>query len=108
MGLLVHSGSPALRGLLLAGLGVNLLLVVAEHVTPHSNPDAATASRLITDGPWRTAFWGGAVVAGTHLPAALLLIGGPLPTALAALLALLGLYLYEDCWVKAGQAVPLS
>jgi Fe-S-cluster-containing dehydrogenase component/formate-dependent nitrite reductase membrane component NrfD len=108
VGLLVHGGSPALRGLLLAGLGVNLLLVVTEHVTPHSNTDAATASRLVTDGPWRTAFWGGAVVAGTLLPAALLLIGGPLATALAPLLALLGLYLYDDCWVKAGQAVPLS
>jgi hypothetical protein len=97
-----------MRGLLLAGLGVNLLLALAERVTPHPNVDAATAARLITDGPWRTAFWGGAVVAGTLLPAALLLIAAPLPTALAALLALLGLYLYDDCWVKAGQAVPLS
>jgi Fe-S-cluster-containing dehydrogenase component/formate-dependent nitrite reductase membrane component NrfD len=106
--LLVHGGSPALRGLLLAGLGVNLLLVVAERVTPHPNADAAAAARLITDGPWRMAFWGGAVVAGTLLPATLLLIAGPLATALAALLALVGLYLYDDCWVKAGQAVPLS
>jgi formate-dependent nitrite reductase membrane component NrfD/ferredoxin len=106
--LLVHRGSPALRGLLLASLGVNLLLALAERVVPHANADAAAASRLITDGPWRTAFWGGAVVAGTLVPAALLLLAGPLPTALAALLTLLGLYLYDDCWVKAGQAVPLS
>jgi Fe-S-cluster-containing dehydrogenase component/formate-dependent nitrite reductase membrane component NrfD len=106
--LLLHGGLPALRGLLLASLGVNLLLVLAERVTPHPNVDAAAAARLITDGPWRTAFWGGAVVAGTLLPAVLLLLAGPLPTALAALLALLGLYLYDDCWVKAGQAIPLS
>jgi Ni/Fe-hydrogenase subunit HybB-like protein len=106
--LLVHGVSPGLRGLLLAGLGVNLLLALAERVTPHPNADAAAAARLITDGPWRVPFWGGAVVAGTLLPAALLLTAAPLPAALAALLALLGLYLYDDCWVKAGQAVPLS
>jgi hypothetical protein len=29
-------------------------------------------------------------------------------SALAALLALAGLWLWEDLWVKAGQAVPLS
>jgi len=29
-------------------------------------------------------------------------------TALAALLALAGLWLWEDLWVKAGQSVPLS
>jgi Fe-S-cluster-containing dehydrogenase component/formate-dependent nitrite reductase membrane component NrfD len=104
----LHGATPALRGLLLACLGVNLLLKLAERVTPHPNVDAAAAARLITDGPWRTAFWGGAVVAGTLLPAALLLVSGQLPAALAALLALLGLYLYDDCWVKAGQAVPLS
>jgi formate-dependent nitrite reductase membrane component NrfD len=106
--LFLHGATPALRGLLLASLGVNLLLAVAERVTPHPNADAAAAARLITDGPWRTAFWGGAVVAGTLLPAALLLVPGQLPAALAALLALLGLYYYDDCWVKAGQAVPLS
>jgi formate-dependent nitrite reductase membrane component NrfD len=106
--LFLHGATPALRGLLLASLGVNLLLAVAERVTPHPNADAAAAARLITDGPWRTAFWGGAVVAGTLLPSALLLVPGQLPAALAALLALLGLYYYDDCWVKAGQAVPLS
>jgi hypothetical protein len=44
----------------------------------------------------------------------LLLIGvmGPgMPAAsgaLAAILALAGLYLYEDMWVKAGQSVAMS
>jgi hypothetical protein len=27
---------------------------------------------------------------------------------LAALLALIGLWIFEDLWIKAGQAVPLS
>jgi hypothetical protein len=29
-------------------------------------------------------------------------------TALAGILALAGLWLWEDLWVKAGQSVPLS
>jgi formate-dependent nitrite reductase membrane component NrfD len=106
--LLLHGPGVRLRGLLLASLGVNLLLILAECVTRHASLDAAAAARLLTSGPWRTVFWGGVVVAGTLVPALLLVAGSPLTTGLAALLALLGLYLYEDCWVKAGQAVPLS
>jgi Fe-S-cluster-containing dehydrogenase component/formate-dependent nitrite reductase membrane component NrfD len=106
--LLLHGPSTRLRGLLLASLGVNLLLILAERFTPHANLDAAAAARLMTDGPWRGAFWGGVVVAGTLVPALLVLAASPVTAALAALLALLGLYLYEDCWVKAGQAIPLS
>jgi hypothetical protein len=29
-------------------------------------------------------------------------------STLAAALALVGLYLWEDCWVRAGQIAPLS
>ncbi len=79
IGLLVAPGSASLRGLLVAGLGVNLLLGLADRVTPHPNADAGAAARLITDGPWRGAFWGGAVVAGTLVPAALLLAARPPP-----------------------------
>jgi hypothetical protein len=46
---------------------------------------------------------------GTLVPAAALLISSSsVTTGLAALLALAGLYLWEDLWVKAGQSVPLS
>jgi Fe-S-cluster-containing dehydrogenase component/formate-dependent nitrite reductase membrane component NrfD len=106
--LLLHGPSTRLRGLLLASLGVNLLLILAERFTPHASLDAAAAARLLTDGPWRAVFWGGVVGAGTLLPALLLLATSPVTAAVAAGLALLGHYLYEDCWVKAGQAVPLS
>ena len=106
--LFVHGPWMAWRGLLMAGLGANLLLVLAELFTPHANQDAAQAARLITEGPWRTVFWGGVVAAGTLLPALLLHSSSWLATAVAGLLALIGLYLYEDCWVKAGQSVPLS
>ena len=108
MALLLHGPSPALRGLLLAALGVNLLLILAERLTPHANVDVAAAARWITEGPGRAAFWGGVVVVGTLLPALLLLASSWLTAGLAGLLALTGLYVWEDCWVKAGQSVPLS
>ncbi|HEV8675717.1 MAG TPA: 4Fe-4S dicluster domain-containing protein [Methylomirabilota bacterium] len=106
--LLAHGPLAGLRGLLIAALGVNLLLVLAELYTPHTNLDAGAAARVVTQGPGRAAFWGGVVVGGTLVPALLLLAASPAPAAVASLLALAGLYCWEECWVRAGQAVPLS
>jgi formate-dependent nitrite reductase membrane component NrfD len=96
------------RGLLLLGLAAHLLLVLAECYTPHPNRDAGAAARTITEGSLARTFWGGVVVAGTLAPALLLIPDSGAAGALAACLALVGLYLWEDCWVRAGQAVPLS
>jgi Fe-S-cluster-containing dehydrogenase component/formate-dependent nitrite reductase membrane component NrfD len=96
------------RGLLLLGLGANCLLVLAECYTPHPNTDAGAAARTITEGPLSRVFWGGVIVGGTLVPALLLMPDSGAASALGALLALVGLYLWEDCWVRAGQAVPLS
>ena len=38
----------------------------------------------------------------------LLIWFGPVAAAVAALLSLAGLWVYEDLWVKAGQSLPLS
>jgi Fe-S-cluster-containing dehydrogenase component/formate-dependent nitrite reductase membrane component NrfD len=93
--------------LLLRALVVHALLLAAEMLGMHANRDVTLAARLITHGPWRVIFWGGVVAAGTLLP--LVLIWPNAWTAtLAALLALVGLWLYEDLWIKAGQSVPLS
>ena len=73
---------------------------------------AVTAARLIWRGAYRLRFWIGVALGGVALPL-LLLIGGavsgwmPLST-LGALLALAGLWFWEDLWVRAGQSVPLS
>ena len=60
-----------------------------------------------------TRFWLGYVLVGAVLPALLLLgvLGAGLPlgaAALAAVLALAGLAIYEEVWVRAGQSVPMS
>jgi Fe-S-cluster-containing dehydrogenase component/formate-dependent nitrite reductase membrane component NrfD len=106
--LLAAPPSASSRGFLLVGLGLNFLLVLAECYTPHPNTDASAAARVITHGALSGVFWGGVILGGTLVPALLLIPASGAAGALAGLLALVGLYLWEDCWVRAGQAVPLS
>jgi Fe-S-cluster-containing dehydrogenase component/formate-dependent nitrite reductase membrane component NrfD len=106
--LLIAAPSASARRLLLVGLGLNFLLVLAECYTPHASTDASAAARVITRGPLSGIFWGGVIAGGTVVPALLLVPASGAAGALAGFLALVGLYLWEDCWVRAGQAVPLS
>jgi hypothetical protein len=48
------------------------------------------------------------VGAGVALPAALLATSSPVAWTAGAVLVLLGLWIYEDLWVRAGQSIPLS
>ena len=75
---------------------------------PHGNADSRAAARIITRGALSRVFWGGVIVAGTVLPALLVIPVSGATSVLAGALALVGLYLWEDCWVRAAQAVPLS
>ncbi|HYU20129.1 MAG TPA: 4Fe-4S dicluster domain-containing protein [Chloroflexota bacterium] len=99
---------------LLIGVAATLLFVVAEVLTPHPNHDVAETARLLSCGPIAPVFWGVICGLGLALPLALLAIGLAVPSfaalggAVAAVLALVGLYLYEDLWVRAGQSMPLS
>src|SRR5204863_473745 len=90
-----------------SALALQAIVLVAELSTGHANADAARAARLISRGPWRTPFWAGVVAAGTVLPI-VLVWPNPYSAVLGALLALVGLWVYEDLWLRAGQAVPLS
>jgi Fe-S-cluster-containing dehydrogenase component/formate-dependent nitrite reductase membrane component NrfD len=99
---------PSLK-LLAATLVVALVLeagvLFAEFSGAHANVDAARAARLLTHGALSREFWWGAVVAGVVLPLVVILTPA-LP--LGPVLALAGLWIYEDVWVKAGQSIPLS
>jgi len=98
--------------LLFLSLVAHGFLVGLEVFNRHAVHDVTLAARLIRRGPYRARFWGGVVLGGVVLPMALLIAGAASDsTALstfAALLALAGLWLWEDLWVKAGQSVPLS
>jgi len=96
-------------GLLVFDLTVLLeaTLLFAEFSGAHANVDVARAARLVTRGALSVRFWGGAVVAGIVAPLVLSAFGTP-AILLGSILALGGLWIYEDVWIKAGQSIPLS
>jgi Fe-S-cluster-containing dehydrogenase component/formate-dependent nitrite reductase membrane component NrfD len=107
-------GPPAGRfaPLLVWALVAHALLVLLELLRRHPGRDAARAARLLTRGALASRLWGGVLGAGVLAPLALVLLSAlweqaPLNVA-AALLALAGLWLWEELWVRAGQAIPLS
>ncbi|HEU4438295.1 MAG TPA: 4Fe-4S dicluster domain-containing protein [Methylomirabilota bacterium] len=92
-----------------ASLLVSALVLFAELFTSHATQDAAGAARLLTRGALRRPLWAGVVGAGTVLPLLLLMSASvPYGSELAAALALGGLWLWEELWIRAGQALPLS
>ena len=101
-----------LTPLLFMALLVHGALLLIEVLSRHPVRDAALAARLLTRGAYRARFWGGVMVLGTLAPMTELLLAATansaLLTAVGALLALAGLWLWEDLWVKAGQSIPLS
>jgi Fe-S-cluster-containing dehydrogenase component len=88
-------------------LAAHALVLFAELFGAHANSDTARAVELITHGAWRARFWGAVGIGGILVPIALVWISPP-TAVLGALLALFGLWVYEDLWIKAGQSIPLS
>jgi len=122
VGLTVFQGTApvgVLALVLTVALVLHLLFAAAELYTPHANAHVKLAARHMTSGQLGRKFWLGAIGLGGLLPLAL--IGGlalfvpgrfDLSTAIvvgiAASAALVGLLIYEDAWVTAGQSVPMS
>jgi formate-dependent nitrite reductase membrane component NrfD len=96
-------------------LGLHLLMLVGEVAMPHTTDNARYGARLMTHGPFARAFWGGGVVAGGIIPLLLLLYArlffaapNRITAGFASVLALVGLLIFEWCFVMAGQSVPNS
>jgi Fe-S-cluster-containing dehydrogenase component/formate-dependent nitrite reductase membrane component NrfD len=108
VGILGPGDLPSLKLIVLilvAALVLEAVLLFAEFSGTHANVDVARAAGLVTHGPLRIRFWAGAVGAGLVLPLVLAMTPAVL---LGAILALAGLWIYEDVWIKAGQSLPLS
>jgi Fe-S-cluster-containing dehydrogenase component/formate-dependent nitrite reductase membrane component NrfD len=115
LGLWTGAG-PALLGVLATVLAatavLGFLVALAELFGPHPNQDVAAAAHLLRAGTYAGQFWAGAGLLGTGLP--VLLVAAYAGTglgallALAALSALAGIWLYEDAWVRTGQAIAMS
>ena len=92
---------------LTSSLVAHLLIMAAEFLMPHATDNSAYAARLITHGPFKPWFWAGAVGLGGALPLILVWVGA-VGVQASAVLALLGLLVFEWCFVMAGQSVPNS
>jgi Fe-S-cluster-containing dehydrogenase component/formate-dependent nitrite reductase membrane component NrfD len=100
----------ALRWMLVAGLSALAFAVGTEHLTK-GTVHVETAKRAMSHGPYRTGFLiglGGGVGLAAVLALAALAAGSAALGLLAGLVAIAGLWPYEDAFVRAGQSVPLS
>lgn len=83
---------------------LNLLMVLAEIFLPRGNQDAQLAIKALIRGRWKIRFWFWTLGVCMLLPFIVLYFS----PVIASVLALGGLWLWDDLWVKAGQSVPLS
>ena len=101
--------------ILLVSLIVSLVMNMGEIALPHVSEDVRIATRVLINGRLSRRFWGLVICTGMLGPITLISLALPflLPSAsgfavVAAVLALAGLWWFEELWVKAGQSAPLS
>jgi len=110
----VHEIMGILNPILAAAIVASVVLILSEVLHPPSSADVGRATALITRGKLSTKFWWGAILIGGLIPLALLWLAAVSPPSsiaacnLAAALALAGLFVFDDIWITAGQAPPLS
>ena len=94
-------------------LPLSLLMVLAEITVPHANENARLAVKEIVGGSLSLRFWMMCVGGGLILPMLFIVDMAwteyaPILVFSGAVLVLLGVWCFQDLWVKAGQSVPLS
>ncbi|MEM7111013.1 MAG: 4Fe-4S dicluster domain-containing protein [Chloroflexota bacterium] len=83
--------------------------LVGEFSIPHASEVAATAAHEISNGRYKNHFWYGSIVLGHIVPLILVLLtANAFVGAIAAVCAIVGLYLFEYAFVMAPQEVPNS
>jgi formate-dependent nitrite reductase membrane component NrfD len=99
-----------LGNLLVISLFAGLAMIFAEHFMNRRSEEVERAANLLFKGALRKQFWIFVVLLGAIAPIALILWPTPslMPNVVASVLVLGGLWVYENLWIKAGQAVPLS
>jgi Fe-S-cluster-containing dehydrogenase component/formate-dependent nitrite reductase membrane component NrfD len=99
-----------LGNLLIVALLAGLAMILGELFISHHSETVARAAHLLLRGKLWKQFWLAVVGLGVIAPIALILwpTASVYPNIAASVLALFGLWLYENLWIKAGQAQPLS
>lgn len=108
------AATRALEALLALSIVLGLVVLARERKAAPAGREEeyARALSLVTKGPYSAVHHGFGIVAGSWLPLAFLAIqlftGGALLGAIAGALALVGLWVVEDVFVRAGQSLPIS
>jgi formate-dependent nitrite reductase membrane component NrfD len=112
--MMVAPFDPALRlslpipSIFAGALALSLLLTVLDiAIIRHPTREGAIAADDILRGNYRHHFWGGGVLLGHLIPAALLLLGGQ-ALAVAGAACLIGMYCTAAAYVSAPQDIPNS
>ncbi len=103
----------AVRWVLLGGVAATAAFVAME-LTSTGSRQVELAVASMTRGAYARQMWGGGIVLGLVVPAVAVTVslvagmGSPILAAVGGLAALVGMFAYEDAFVRAGQSVPLS
>mgnify|MGYP001205598757 CR=1 FL=1 len=100
---------PYLQNILIVSLGIQILSLAAELITPHPTVDSYLTVQIITRGFFKSEFWCGVILIGSILPISMLALSvTPVITGLASVFVLIGLWSSVRIWVIAPQMIPLS
>ena len=102
----------AIRWVLLGGL-ITVGTLIALELYAKGGRQVELAVQALTTGAYAPRFWWGAVGVGIVAPALLVIISlaadtGPWLAAVAGVATVVGMFVYEDAFLRAGQSVPLS
>jgi formate-dependent nitrite reductase membrane component NrfD len=99
-----------LGSVLVISLFAGVATMFSDLFMAHGSEDVTRATELLLKGALSRQFWLAVIGLGVVIPVALILWPAEsiAVDVVAALLVLQGLWVYENLWIKAGQAVPLS
>jgi Fe-S-cluster-containing dehydrogenase component/formate-dependent nitrite reductase membrane component NrfD len=99
-----------LGNLLVIVLLAGLAMTFGELFMSHGSEEVTRSANLLLRGALWKQFWLVVVLLGAIVPIGLSLwpTSSVYPNIAASVLVLIGLWMYENLWIKAGQAVPLS
>ncbi len=102
----------ALGWALVLGVAASAAIIALDTFGKHPTTQAERAATNLWRDLYARRFWIGGIACGLLAPALLgalfLVAGGTALLAAGGAFALVGLWFYEDAWVRAGQSVPLS
>ena len=103
--------AQALGWTLVLSSAASVAIIGLDTFGTHPTRQAERAAHNMWRDLYAQRFWAGVAVVGpvtVVLGVVFLSAGGALVLAAGGMAALVGLWLYEDAWVRAGQSVPLS